>query len=82
MIRKLLDGRLVMTPNENLSEFAITGVGVLDRLVGQTFRGSKEGLTPGGSARRGQREGEHDGRVSAALNLVVDLATTITVEAA
>lgn len=41
LIRKLLNGRLKITPNADLTEFEITGVGVLEPLLPQLLTAPK-----------------------------------------
>ncbi len=47
-IRKLLDGRLVVMPNADMTEFVISGVGVLEPLLTQLVSAPKAGVTPAG----------------------------------
>ncbi len=62
MIRKLLEGRIVVTPNADLTEFTITGVGVLEPLLNRVLRIPKAVVTPAGfepaiSTLKGSRPG-------------------------
>jgi hypothetical protein len=47
-IRKLLVGRLALTPNEDKSEFTISGTGLLEPLLEQALALPKAGVTPAG----------------------------------
>ena len=62
MLRKLLRGRLQITPNTDLTEFAITGEGVLEPLLDQLLNRPKAVVTPAGfepaiSTLKGSRPG-------------------------
>jgi hypothetical protein len=82
--RKLLTGRLIFTPDEDDLGRFYTFEGRADRLqpIRGTVRAARALVTPGGSARRGRRDADSDTLPCSAWNLVVDLATTITVDAA
>ena len=61
-VRPLIEGRLKITPNEDLTEFEITGVGVLEPLLTQVFSVPKALVTPAGfepaiSTLKGSRPG-------------------------
>jgi hypothetical protein len=62
MIRKLMNGRLTLTPNEDRTEFAISGTGLLEPLLEQVVGVPKALVTPAGfepaiSTLKGSRPG-------------------------
>jgi hypothetical protein len=62
VLRKLIVGRLVVTPNEDRTEFKVTGTGLLEPLIERALAVPKALVTPAGfepaiSTLKGSRPG-------------------------